>query len=135
MTTALTSDYSADELLGIYALGRLYFEMGYFDAATRVLSGLTVIDRGVTPAHLALGLIKLEQGQLEEASAVFRALLQSNRYIFEARFALAISCVAQGDLTRAKSLLQQVEKELRQLNGSSDPEQRKLLDAFLTRCS
>ncbi len=105
------SDYSREELTGIYELGRMYFEMGYFTPAERIFAGLAVVDDGRTPARLALGLTKLERKQYEESLTQLRLVLQQGGYAPQAKLALAAAFIATGELARAKSTLVQIQKD------------------------
>lgn len=103
--------YSRDQLLAMYALGRLYFEMGYFSPAERIFNGLSTLDGGQTPARLGLGLVKIERGRFEEAAQCLRVALEQGTYPVEVQLGLCTTFVATGDNQRARSLLQQLKKE------------------------
>lgn len=125
--------YSNEELIAIYELGRLYFEMGYFAPAERIFNGLAAIDEGRSPARLGLGLIRLERGLHQEAATQFRQVLELGTYELQAKLALCGAFVATGELPRAKSLLNELAKVLER-NPGTDPELRKLYQAFVLRC-
>ncbi len=127
-----TVSYSIDELLSIYELGRLYFEMGYFAPAERIFSGLCAVDSGQTPARIGLGLVKLECGAVNDALGHFRLALQDNFYPFQAKVSLLAGFLAAKELSRAQSILLQIERELDGL-PQVDPDLRALCQGlFLT---
>lgn len=128
------SDYSENELVAIYELGKLYYEMGYFAPAERVFTGLAVVDDGRTPARVGLGLVKLELGSLEESSYHFRKAIQSGSYSMEAKFGLTATFIAAGDFSRAKSLLMQIQQDAT-ADPVKKPELESLWSALNVRCS
>ncbi|MCB0324286.1 MAG: hypothetical protein KDD69_11970 [Bdellovibrionales bacterium] len=127
------SPYSNEELAGIYELGRMYFELGYFAPAERIFNGLVVVDEGRTPARLGLGLLKLERGLYQEAGTHFRSVLESKSYEVQAKLGLCAAFVAAGDLVRAKSILDELAKTLER-NPGTEPEVRRLFQAYVARC-
>lgn len=124
------ADYSKEELIAIYELGRLYFEMGYFIPAERIFSGLAAVDsNGCTCARLGLGLVKLEQGLYQEAVTQLRAALQQTTWEIPTKLSLCASFIASDEEQRARSLLLEVSKAV-ESGKAIDPEQRKLLEAL-----
>ena len=129
----MNSSYSEKDLVALYELGRLYYEMGYFAPAERVFAGLIVIDGGITPARVGLGLVKLERGLFSDAMTHFRMALQSGCFKVSAYLGLCCSFVAGGELDRARSLLSQLERE-KQLQEDFSPEHKAIRDALQMRC-
>ena len=125
--------YSSEELIAIYELGRLYFEMGYFAPAERIFSGLLSIDPNMTPARLGLGLLKLELGLYQDATAHFRQALQNNVYEAQSKLGLCAAFLATGEKARAASLLAEVGKAT-DAGQPLDSETKRLFDAFVVRC-
>jgi len=128
--------FSTDELLGMYELARLYYEMGYLSAAERILNGLVVIDGGATPARGALGTVKLETGKLEEALQIFRLAVKSPmraEEIIVGKLGLIASFLAAGDLERATTLVQEAQSDLQHAPGEVR-NLRELWEAFAIRC-
>ncbi len=107
-------DYSKSELTSIYALGRLYYEMGYFAPAERIFTGLSLVDKGLTPSRIGLGLIKLQSGLISEASSCFKGVLQEkqNDYKFIACVGLCFSFISGDEKQRARSLLRQLKRDI-----------------------
>ncbi len=106
-------EYRAELLGGLFALGKLYFEMGYLTPAEKIFSGLVVVDLNwQTPARLGLGLIRLEFGNLEEAGVQFRRALEVGTEGMASKLGLISVFVAQGEAARAQSLLNEVGREL-----------------------
>lgn len=124
------SIYSIEMLGGIYELGRMYYETGFFAPAERIFAGLATVDNGATPAKLALGLVKLDLGLYNEASSLFRQCIEERSFDRSAKIALAVCFIAQSELKRAQSLLVEV-AEVSRKNLSY--EERKLLEGLLLR--
>lgn len=131
----MSPNYSEKELVALYELGRLYYEMGYFAPAERVFAGLVVIDGGYTPARIGLGLIKLERGLFSDAMNHFRIALQNeSQFKLSAYLGLCSAFVAGGEFDRARSLLSQLERD-KPMQESFIPEYRTIRDALHIRCS
>lgn len=126
-------EYSREELVGIYELGRMYLEMGYFTPAERIFSGLVVVDQGQTPARLALGLVKLERGLYQESLLQLRSALQQNSFPVQAKLGLVAAFVATKELQRAKSMLNQIQKDHGPI-AAMEHNLRALWEAFSIRC-
>jgi lipopolysaccharide biosynthesis regulator YciM len=124
------SIYTIEILSGIFELGRMYYETGFFAPAERIFSGLIAVDNGATPSKLALGLVKLDLGLYNEASTLFRQCIEERSFDRSAKIALAGCFIAQNELKRAQSLLVEV-AEVSRKNLSY--EERKLLDGLLIR--
>ncbi len=128
-------EYSEDQLLSIYTLGKMYLEMGYFVPAERVFSGLVKIDKNFdTPANVGLGLLRLYKGQHQESTAFFRLLLQSPKFSLFAKLGLAAAFLGLKEFSRARLLLLEVQSEYkkRQIN---DTQIKSLIDAFYICCN
>ena len=126
-------DYSKEELSGIYELGKMYFEMGFFVPAERIFSGLIGIEGSMIPARLGLGLIKLERGLYQEATLHFRQVLQSGSYAIHAKLGLVSAFIGMQEMSRARSLIAEIAKELPQ-HSNVGSEIRMLAQAFAVRC-
>lgn len=124
------SVYSNEALTGIFELGRMYYETGFFAPAERIFAGLVSVDNGFTPSKLGLGLVKLDLGLYNEASTLFRQCIEDRSFDRSAKIALAICFIAQGELKRAQSLLVEVAEVSRK---SLSYEERKLLEGLLLR--
>jgi len=125
-----TSTYSPEELVSIYELGRLYYEMGYLVPAERIFAGLVAVDGNHTAARIGLGLLKIERGLFQEATNQFRLALQANSFPLQAKLGLVIAFLGMQELPRARSLLGELTKEM---NGIS-PEVSQLARVLATRC-
>ena len=123
-------NYSLGALIGIFELGRMYYETGFFAPAERIFTGLAVIDKSAMPSKLGLGLVKLELGLYNEASTFFRQCIEERAFDVSAKISLAVCFIAQGELKRAQSLLVEVAEVSKKTLGY---EERKLLDALLIR--
>ncbi len=158
-------NYPSEQLVALYELGRLYFEMGYFAPAERVFAGLVAVDAGFLPARIGLGAVKLERGLFQESIGHFRAVVQdatssgvagqnlgaqggqqpdrsiqvNSAYRLVGKVGLVAAFLGTQDATRAKSLLAEVAKEIAEINIADyqqiDPEIRILADAFAIRLS
>jgi lipopolysaccharide biosynthesis regulator YciM len=128
-----TSDYSKEELIAIYELGRLYFEMGYFIPAERVFSGLAAVDKNQTCARLGLGLVKIEQGMYQDAVTHLRLALQQAAWEIQAKLGLCATFIASGEEQRARSLLGEVSKAV-ETGKAVNSETKRLLEAFWLSC-
>ncbi len=127
-------EFSDQELFAIYELGKMYYEMGYFAPAERIFSGLVEVDGGITPARIGLGLVKLESGLYNESATFFRAELQDGSHSIEAKIGLSAAFVATNEISRARSILGQIEKDLREAPSAISPEVGKLWEALVIRC-
>ena len=114
------TEYTYQDLVSLYELGRLYFDMGYFAPSERIFNGLVEIDEGETPAQLGLGLIRLERSLPGEAITHFRSVLQGPpRYHLSAKFGLCSAFLSSEEGSRADSILHQIQREhLAELQGS-----------------
>ena len=126
-------EYSNEELVAIYELGRLYFEMGYFVPAERIFNGLAVVDGGKTPARLGLGLVKLERGLFQEAMIHLRGVLKSGPHRMQAKLALCAAHIGAGEIVRSQSILGEIAQELGQ-GVEIHHEQRRFYEALVLRC-
>ena len=106
------SKYSTDELVSIYELGRLYYEMGYLVPAERIFAGLAAVDGNQTAARIGLGLLKMERGLFQDATNQFRAALQAGVFPLQAKLGLVIAFLGLQELPRARSLLSELSKEI-----------------------
>ncbi|OVE79675.1 hypothetical protein BVY02_02520 [bacterium J17] len=109
-------DYPPEVLGGIYELGRLYYELGYYGPAERIFLGLSVVDRFSTPARLGLALVKLELGLFQESTVYFRAALQEGPQALHAKLGMCAAFIAMGEITRARSMLGQLAREFARLS-------------------
>ena len=125
--------YTQSQLLDIYELGRLYFEMGYYYSAEKIFAGLTAVDEGHTPAAIGWGLIKLERGQFEEAAGLLRQVGQASDFKNQGRLGLALTFIGQGEIERARILLSQIEQELNRA-PEIHTDLLKVNTALLARC-
>ena len=126
-------DYTQDELIAIYELGRLYYGMGFLAAAERIFNGLSTIDGGVTPARIGLGLVKLEKGSFDDAMAHFRTAMKQGAFVAGAKLGLSAALLAQGDRARAQSVLKEVQQSFLK-TPPADDSQTRLLESFLICC-
>ena len=127
-----TSDYKPDQIIGLYELGRLYYEMGIFPSAEKIFAGLIAIQATAAPCYVGLGLIKLERGQYEEAEQCFREALKNKDFELEAKFGLTLVFLATNELGRAKVLLNQMDPIFRN-SSNNDPILRNLREALMLR--
>lgn len=118
-------NYTREQVVALYELGRMYFEMGYFTPAERIFNGLAVIDEQGVPARIALGLLKLERGLHAEASGHFRASLQAKMYPLQAKLGLCFAFLAAGEKSRVRSVLEEIVKTS-VIDHTVDPEVRTL---------
>ena len=107
---------SPQVLRGIYALGRMYLESGFYTPAERIFAGLIEIDEGETPAALGLAFTKFQREKYQEAIAVYKNLAQNKVYLGQARIGLACCFLAIGEKARAKAIL---EEQLRDTDHTS----------------
>lgn len=126
------AQYSYDELVSIYELGRMYYEMGYLTAAERIFNGLLVVDHGRTPACIGSGLVKLERGQHSEAMQAFRVGLKSGVFALQAKVCLALVFLGAGDFQRAATLLRELQPEF-ESKRIVDPDLRRLWEGLSIR--
>jgi hypothetical protein len=129
----VVSEYSNEELVAIFELGRLYFEMGYFAPAERIFAGLSVVDDERTPCRIGLGLVKLERGLFQEATTHFRQSLQIGKYPILAKLGLCAAFVAMKEMSRAQSILAEISNDPDHLR-MIDPDQQRLFEALVLRC-
>ena len=116
------AEYSTEELNGLYELGRLYFEMGYYAPAERIFNGLVLVDDELTPSRLALGILKLECGLYQEATSHFRVLVEKGQYPLQTKLGLSGVFIATGDLARARQTLDEVGLEMQRIDVDSEVE-------------
>ena len=122
----MAASYTRDEIIAIYELGRLYYEMGYYVAAERIFNGLCVIDGGQSPGRLGVALVKLERGSHNDAIEQFRLAVRNPAWALRAKLGLCSSLAAMGDKARCAELLRELQgevagedgKEIRQLYNS-----------------
>lgn len=127
------NNYAQRQLEGIYALGSMYYQMGYIAPAERIFMGLMHIDSGYTPAQLGLALVKLERGLYEEAGEHFRKALERGRFEFEAKIGLALTYMALQQFDRAKWLISDLVKKIRSEQLEVDIGIEKLIQALWIR--
>ena len=124
--------YQRDQILGLYELGRLYYEMGIFPSAEKIFAGLIAVQAPFVPCHVGLGLVKLERGQYEEADYWFREALKNKDFELEAKFGLTLVFLATNELGRAKVLMNQMEPFFSS-QKNSDPILQNLREALFLR--
>jgi len=117
----------------MYALGRLYFETGFFAPAERIFNGLVAVGSSETPSRLGLALLKLELGLFNEAATLFRQCLENHENEVRAKIGLSSCFIASGDTARAESLLKEVRKSQQEGAVSFNSEEQRLLEALVLR--
>lgn len=146
LEAGISPTFTADELVGVYELGRLYYETGFLTAAERILNGLVLCDEGVTPSRGALGLVNLESGKVEEAVLQFRASVKNPRRVDDVlvgKLGLIAAFLSVGDVERAGTLVSECQADLNQLGNENrnsgivlqrSDELQELWYAFALRC-
>lgn len=125
--------YSNKELNSIYQLSVVYYDMGFFAPAERILQGLVAIDKEYSPAKLGLGLIKIEKGLFSEAAGHFREVIEVGPYNLQAKLGLVFSFLGAKDISRARSVLNQVKSDHKE-ELDANRNLGSLLEAAIIRC-
>ena len=128
------SVYSSEELLAIYELGRMYYEMGFFVPAERIFGGLITVDNNSTPARVGLGLLKVERGLYQDSTVHFRASIQAGAFVMQAKLGLVAAFLGLQEIPRARSLLAEIGKEMSQ-TPNVDQNLKTLAEAYAERCA
>lgn len=128
-------EYTEEQFESIYALGKMYLEMGYFVPAERIFAGLAKIDLNfITAANVGLALLRLQKGQYQESTVFFRLLLQSPRFSLFAKLGLSAAFLGQKELSRARLLLLEVQSEYNK-RRVNDTQIKKLIESFFICCN
>lgn len=126
-------DYSREQLVALYQLGRLYYRMGYYAPAERIFHGILAMNEEETAARIGLGLIKLERGAFKDSAEHFRKALENSHFKLQSKIGLATTFIAEGEEVRARSLLEEIDQQIDDLE-KLDPGLRKLLDVLFRCC-
>ena len=124
--------YSTKQKESLYALGRMYLELGYLIPAERIFNGIVSVDKDFAAAGLGLGMARLERGLQEEAVSAFRQVLEVEGYAFEARLGMCLAFIAQGEEDRAASVLKELYSS--GMISSAAGAQRVFYDSLRKRC-
>ena len=127
------TEYGTELVLGLYNLGRMYYELGYRGLAHRVFEGLVRIDRRAeSPAKIGVAALYLEQQDYKEALVQFRDVIENSAFALEGKLGLCAVFVAQGELERGKQLLLSIQGEIDAVQNQ--PKLISLWEALLVRC-
>lgn len=114
------SSYSREEILDIYALGRLWIESGQVKRAEILLHGLNVVAPDFAPGWLGTALVQGTLGNFESARQAAQRALRIEPESAEAMLYVAVTSMGLGDLGAAGTLLGEV-GELIESRRVSDP--------------
>jgi len=101
-------NYSAQEIIGIYELGRLYLESGDIYRAEAIFTGLTVVVPQFALSWLGLICIHFQSGNFEHALESAKQAYKLNPESIEITLYLACCCLTVADYNAAGIYLGEV---------------------------
>lgn len=114
------SSYSKDELVDIYALGKMWLETGQVRKAEVIMSGLNAVAPDFLPAWLGTALVQGTLGDMEASYRAAERAMKLSPDSAEAMLFVVAAALSLNDSSTAGTLLGEV-GELIQGSKISDP--------------
>ena len=102
------STYSDEEVLDMYALGRMWLESGQVRRAETVMNGLNAVAPTFVPAWLGTALVQGTLGNIEGAQDAARRALKLQPDSAEAMMFIVVTALTLGDSSTAGAFLGEI---------------------------
>jgi len=129
---AQRSSYSADELVDIYALGKMWLETGQVRKAEVIMQGLTSVAPDFLPGWLGMSVVQSTLGNIEAALAAAQRALRLDAQSAPAMMCVVVASLTMNDMSTAGTLLGEV-GELIEAQRVTDPNVTRLYKMQLAR--
>lgn len=129
---AQRSSYSADELVDIYALGKMWLETGQVRKAEVIMQGLTAVAPDFLPGWLGMSVVQSTLGNIEAALAAAQRALKLDSQSAPAMMCVVVASLTMNDMSTAGTLLGEV-GELIEAQRVTDPNVTRLYKMQLAR--
>ena len=129
---AQRSSYSADELVDIYALGKMWLETGQVRKAEVIMQGLTAVAPDFLPGWLGMSVVQSTLGNIEAALAAAQRALKLDAQSAPAMMCVVVASLTMNDMSTAGTLLGEV-GELIEAQRVTDPNVTRLYKMQLAR--
>jgi len=129
---AQRSSYSADELVDIYALGKMWLETGQVRKAEVIMQGLTSVAPDFLPGWLGMSVVQSTLGNIEAALAAAQRALKLDAQSAPAMMCVVVASLTMNDMSTAGTLLGEV-GELIEAQRVTDPNVTRLYKMQLAR--
>lgn len=106
--------YSADEVVDIYELGKLWLESGQLKRAEALMTGLNEVAPDFAPAWLGTAFLRSVSGDYEGVAAAAKRALKVSPDCVEAMMFMAVAALALKDVTMAGTYLGEVGDRIEQ---------------------
>jgi tetratricopeptide (TPR) repeat protein len=126
--------YSQDEILSLYALGKLFVESGDLRNAETIFRGLTAVEPSFVSAWIALAYVALHRQNFEEAIYASRHALRMDQDRTEALIFLVSAFLELGDRTAAGTHLGELRDHV-EAGRVEHPRMKRLFHALMVRLS
>ncbi len=126
------SSYSADEVLDIYALGKMWLETGQIRKAEVIMQGLNSVAPDFVPAWLGMSVVQSTLGHIEAALAAAQRALKLDAQSAPAMMCVVVASLNLHDMSTAGTLLGEV-GDLIDAQKISDPNVVRLYKMQLAR--
>jgi len=129
---AQRSSYSADELVDISALGKMWLETGQVRKAEVIMQGLTSVAPDFLPGWLGMSVVQSTLGNIEAALAAAQRALKLDAQSAPAMMCVVVASLTMNDMSTAGTLLGEV-GELIEAQRVTDPNVTRLYKMQLAR--
>lgn len=129
---AMRASYSADEVLDIYALGKMWLETGQVRKAEVIMQGLNSVAPDFLPGWLGMSVVQSTLGNIEGALATAQKALKLDAESAPAMLCVVVASLNISDMSTAGTLLGEV-GELIEAQKVSDPNVTRLYNMQLAR--
>ena len=107
-------NYTDEEVLDIYALGKLWLDTGQHKRAESIMSGLNEVAPDFAPAWLGTSYLKLTNGDYDDALRAAKSALRINPDSAEAMLYVVALSLTLGDASTAGTYLGEVGESIEQ---------------------
>ncbi|MEY4701401.1 MAG: hypothetical protein RL326_1588 [Pseudomonadota bacterium] len=126
------SSYSADEIVDIYALGKMWLETGQVRKAEVIMQGLNCVAPDFLPGWLGMSVVQSTLGNIEAALAAAQRALKIDPQSTQAMLCVVVASLNVNDMSTAGTLLGEV-GELIDAQRVTDPNVTRLYKMQLAR--
>jgi tetratricopeptide (TPR) repeat protein len=126
------SSYSADEIVDIYALGKMWLETGQARKAEVIMQGLNSVAPDFLPAWLGMSVVQSTLGNIEAALAAAQRALKIDPQSAQAMLCVVVASLNMNDMSTAGTLLGEV-GDLIDAQTVTDPNVSRLYKMQLAR--
>lgn len=126
------SSYSADEIVDIYALGKMWLETGQVKKAEVIMQGLNCVAPEFLAGWLGMSVVQSTLGNIEGALAAAQRALKVDPQSAQAMLCVVVASLNMNDMSTAGTFLGEV-GELIDAQSVTDPNVARLYKMQLAR--